>query len=66
MKGIHKKVGNEYWSREVMKMIRDFNRENYAQGIAGCVDDIGKALQQFFPYTDNDKNELSDEIQFGR
>ena len=64
--GIHRKVGNEYWNTEVMKMIRDFNRDNYAKGIAGCVEDIGKALQQFFPYTNKDKNELSDEITFGR
>lgn len=63
--GIHQKVGTAYWYEEVNKMIRDFNRENYAQGIAGCVIDIGKALQHFFPYTDKDENELSDEIQFG-
>lgn len=64
--GIHRKVGNEYWNRELMKMIRDFNREDYARGIAGCVEDVGQALQQFFPYTDTDKNELSDDIEFGR
>jgi uncharacterized membrane protein len=64
--GIHRKVGSEYWNREVEKMLKDFNRQDYAKGIAGCVEDIGQALQQFFPYTDKDKNELSDEIQFGR
>jgi uncharacterized membrane protein len=64
--GIHRKVGNEFWNNEVMKMLRDFNRDNYAHGIAGCVDDIGRALQQHFPYTDKDKNELSDDIHFGR
>ena len=64
--GIHRKVGSEYWNEEVRKMIRDFNRDDYAKGIAGCVEDIGQALQQFFPYTDKDKNELSDDIQFGR
>ena len=64
--GIHKKVGNEYWRNEVEKMIRDFNRDNYAEGIAGCVKDIGQALQHHFPYTDKDRNELSDEIEFGR
>lgn len=64
--GIHRKVGSEYWNEEVRKMIRDFNRDDYAKGIAGCVEDIGNALQQFFPYTDKDKNELSDDIQFGR
>ena len=64
--GIHRKVGDEYWNTEVIKMLRDFNRDDYAKGIAGCVEDIGEALQQFFPYTDGDKNELSDEIEFGR
>jgi uncharacterized membrane protein len=63
--GIHQKVGSEYWYKEVGKMIKDFNRENYAQGIAGCVEDIGQALQHFFPFTEKDENELSDEIQFG-
>lgn len=64
--GIHRKVGPEYWNTEVGKMLRDFNRHDFAKGIAGCVEDIGQALQQFFPYTDKDSNELSDEIQFGR
>ena len=64
--GIHRKVGNEYWNDEVGKMIRAFNRENYAKGIAVCVTDIGKALKHFFPYMSDDKNELSDEIEFGR
>ncbi len=64
--GIHRKVGNDYWNQEVRKMLKDFNRDDYARGIAGCVEDIGEALQHFFPYTSKDKNELSDEISFGR
>ena len=64
--GIHQKVGTDYWNTEVFKMIHAFNRENYALGIAGCVKDIGQALKEFFPYTKEDKNELSDDIQFGR
>lgn len=64
--GIHHKVGTDYWNDEVNKMIRAFNRENFAEGIAKCISDIGNALQHFFPYTDKDENELSDEIQFGR
>lgn len=64
--GIHHKVGPDYWNTEVNKMIRDFNRDDYAKGIAGCVEDIGQALQQFFPFTEKDKNELTDDIEFGR
>lgn len=64
---IHKKVGNEYWTAEVKKMITSFNRENYAEGIRQVVLDIGEALVKHFPYNnDTDKNELPDEIVFGK
>ena len=65
--GIHKKVGNEYWNMEVKKMITNFNRENYAKGISEVVEDIGEALTKHFPYNNNtDKNELPDDIVFGK
>ena len=65
--GIHNKVGNEYWSAEVIKMISNFNRENYAAGIAEVVKDIGTALTKNFPFNnDTDKNELPDDIVFGK
>ena len=65
--GIHKKVGNEYWNNEVHKMITNFNRENYAAGISEVVKDIGEALTKNFPFNnDTDKNELPDDIVFGK
>src|SRR5687767_9606882 len=64
--GIHQKVGTEYWNNVVAEMIRDFNRDNYAEGISHCVEKIGKTLQKNFPYDRNtDKNELSNDITFG-
>lgn len=65
--GIHQKVGNEYWANEVVKMINAFNRDNIAEGIRQCVLDIGEALALHFPYDRNtDKNELPDDIVFGK
>jgi len=65
--GIHKKVGNEFWNAEVKKMISNFNRDNYAEGISEVVRDIGAALTKHFPYnTSTDKNELPDDIIFGK
>jgi uncharacterized membrane protein len=65
--GIHQKTGNEYWKAAVSNMISHFNKENYADGIANCVTMIGKALQEHFPYDEDlDKNELPDEIIFGK
>jgi uncharacterized membrane protein len=65
--GIHSKLGNDYWNTEVKKMISNFDRENYADGIKEVVTDIGEALTQLFPYNnDTDKNELPDDIVFGK
>ena len=65
--GIHQKVGDEYWNKEVQKMISNFNRDDYAEGVSGCVKAIGEALYTYFPYNNAaDKNELPDDIVFGR
>lgn len=65
--GIHQKVGNEYWNKVVAEMLASFNINNYAEGIGNCVIQIGDALTTHFPFErDTDKNELPDEIVFGR
>lgn len=66
-KGIHEKVGDEFWNNEVMKMLAHFNKQNYATGIATVIHEIGLALETHFPYDSNtDKNELPDNIVFGK
>jgi uncharacterized membrane protein len=65
--GIHEKVGQKYWEDEVNRMMVHFKTQNLAQGIMHCIQDIGEALHLHFPYDrDTDKNELPDEIIFGR
>lgn len=65
--GIHNKVGTEYWNNEINLMIDKFDQENYGEGISQCVRDIGEALHHFFPFdNDTDKNELPDDIVFGK
>jgi uncharacterized membrane protein len=65
--GIHKGVGEEYWNKVVGEMLSGFNNNNYAQSIANCVIQIGDALHREFPYNkDTDKNELPDNIVFGK
>src|SRR5436190_6528657 len=65
--GIHKKVGNEYWNKQVQQMITHFNKENFAEGVRQCVLEVGEVLKDHFPYNkDTDKNELPDDIIFGR
>lgn len=65
--GIHKAVGEQYWKEVVSHILVFFNKENYAIGIKECVLKIGEALNNNFPYDNNtDKNELPDEIIFGK
>lgn len=65
--GIHNKVGTAYWQNEVAAMIKKINSDSVAEGIRQCVIDIGEALYRYFPYdNDTDKNELPDDIVFGK
>jgi uncharacterized membrane protein len=65
--GIHKRLGQVYWNEAIRKLISDFNRDNYAEAIRECVKAIGEALHFHFPFErDTDKNELPDDIVFGK
>ncbi|MBN9385440.1 MAG: TPM domain-containing protein [Chitinophagaceae bacterium] len=65
--GIHEKVGNEFWEKEVRQMLAEFNKANYADGIAKIIGEIGEALRTHFPYDkEGDINELPDDIVFGK
>lgn len=65
--GIYNKVGQQFWDIEVRKMLDKFKNEQLAEGIQQCVLEVGQVLKQTFPYqADVDKNELPDEIVFGK
>lgn len=66
-KGIYEKVGASFWQQEVEKMLAEFRRNHLADGLVQVIGDIGEALRTHFPYNSNtDKNELPDEIIFGK
>jgi uncharacterized membrane protein len=65
--GIHQRVGQKYWEDEVNKMMVCFKQANLADGLIQCVTDIGETLYKNFPYNrETDKNELPDDIVFGK
>jgi uncharacterized membrane protein len=65
--GIHNAVGEQYWKDVVNRILLFFNKENYAKGIQEGVLKIGEALKTHFPYeSSTDRNELPDEIIFGK
>jgi uncharacterized membrane protein len=66
-KGIHEKVGAQYWKDVVNKMLLYFRNNNLADGVCQGISDLGEALVHYFPYDrSTDKNELPDDLMFGK
>lgn len=64
---IHRKAGKQYWLGTVAAMLQHFRQEQVADGICNAVLKIGEALVHHFPYdAATDKNELPDDIVFGK
>lgn len=65
--GIHAAAGDKYWKESVQHILSVFSKESVSAGITASVTKIGDALKTNFPYDEAvDKNELPDEIIFGR
>jgi uncharacterized membrane protein len=66
-KGIHEKVGEIFWKKEVIAMTTHFRENHYADALVEVIRDIGEALYIHFPFVRaTDKNELPDDIVFGK
>lgn len=63
--GINAKVGQNFWDQELELMTKYFQADDYETGLKEAVLHVGEKLKEFFPYQDDDINELSDEISFG-
>jgi uncharacterized membrane protein len=65
--GIYQKEGKTFWNNAVKNILGHFYKQNYAEGIARVVHEIGESLASHFPYdAATNKNELPDDIVFGK
>jgi uncharacterized membrane protein len=65
--GIYQALGAKYWNEEARKMLMAFKSESYTNGLVNVLEDIGDAPHHHFPYEiKGDKNELPDDIVFGK
>ena len=65
--GIYKATGATYWNEAVKNMLTLFKNHHICNGIVNCITQIGATLTEKFPYqSTTDKNELPDEIVFGK
>ena len=66
-KGIHEASGPGYWKDAVKEILSVFSKDDIVGGITTSIYKIGEALKTHFPYDKEvDKNQLPDEIVFGK
>ncbi len=63
---LHQRVGDAFWREIAGDMSAHFAADNFGDGLAEAVNRVGGKLAEYFPYQSDDRNELSDEIAFGR
>ncbi len=64
-KGINERVPADFWETTKNLMANHFKNGNFKQGLVDGILKAGEQLQTYFPYQDDDKNELPDTISIG-
>jgi uncharacterized membrane protein len=63
--GINEIVPDNFWEDVKEEMREFFVKDQFADGISRGIFLVGEKLKEFFPYQDDDINELSDDISMG-
>jgi uncharacterized membrane protein len=64
--GIHKSVPENFWHTVKDHVILQFKQGKFTEGICEGIDMTGEMLHKYFPHNMNEKNQLSDEISYGK
>ena len=65
--GIHARAGPKFWTETAEALSGRFRQGEFTEGLIDGIRTAGECLAAHFPYDkEGDKNELSDEIDFGR
>lgn len=62
--GIDAVTSDNFWDEIKRVVIKKFRKEKYAKGLIKGIEMTGEALKSYFPYQNDDKNELPDEISW--
>ncbi|MFI3262858.1 MAG: TPM domain-containing protein [Rikenellaceae bacterium] len=63
-KGINEVVPEGFWDSVYLAMAELFKKGELPEGLCLACHLVGEKLKQYFPYQDDDVNELSNEISF--
>ena len=64
-KGIDDLVPTNFWDSTKDTMAAHFKNGNFKQGLVDGITKAGEQLQKYFPFEDDDTDELSNEISLG-
>lgn len=64
--GIYEKESALYWQQRANGLVEHLRNGKCSQGLEECIIEVGTSLAKFFPPTLTNKNELPDDILFGK
>lgn len=62
--GINAKVPANFWDSIKNRMLAHFKTDRMCEGICEAIRATGQQLKSYFPYQEDDQNELSNEVSF--
>lgn len=65
-KGINEKVPENFWDNIKDVMLNHFKQQHFTEGLRKGIDMAGEKLQAHFPLQVDDKNELHNDVSFGK
>ncbi len=66
-KGIHAKVGQEFWDSLAALLAEHFRKGEFTEGLVKAIIEAGAKLAEHFPFDRvADVNELPDDVDFGK
>lgn len=64
--GINQKVEDGFWATALAQLLQRFRDNNAGEGLTEAVQQCGAVLAEHFPRSENNSNELPNEISFGK
>lgn len=64
--GIDANVGRDFWGEVRRAMAEAFGRDEFGEGLARGVREVGEKLAEHFPHEEHDIDEISNEIVYHR
>ena len=65
-RAIHEKVGQDFWERVASLLSEKFHEGDFTGGLVRGIEEVGRQLSMHFPYVASDRNELSNDVDFGQ